>query len=64
MSFIPTFLLYGVLCRRYPLQVLLWWGTLAEVPQMVPLLFIHTTKEALLAAVPIGLMGGWRRGLT
>jgi len=28
------------------------------VPQMVPLLLIHTVTGALIAAVPIGLMGG------
>ena len=57
-SFIPTFMVYGVLCRRYPLKTLLWWGTVVAVPQMVPLLFIHSVAGALIAAVPIGLMGG------
>jgi hypothetical protein len=32
------------------------------VPQMVPLLFIHTVTQALIAAVPIGLMGGLATG--
>jgi hypothetical protein len=57
-SFIPTFLAYGYLCRRFPLRPLLWWGTVVAVPQMVPLLFIHSVTAALVAAVPIGLMGG------
>lgn len=57
-AFIPTFLLYGYLCRRFPLRTLLWWGTVVAVPQMVPLLFIHSVAGALIAAVPIGLMGG------
>jgi len=57
-AFIPTFLLYGYLCRRFPLRRLLWWGTVAAVPQMVPLLFIQSVAAALIAAVPIGLMGG------
>lgn len=57
-SFIPTFLLYGWLCQRFPLQPLLWWGTVVAVPQMVPLLFMHDPGQALIAAVPIGLMGG------
>lgn len=57
-AFLPTFLLYGVLCRRVALRGLLWWGTLAAVPQMVPLLFVHSLAGALVAAVPIGLMGG------
>ncbi len=61
-SFIPTFILYGLLCRRFALKALLWWGTVAAIPQMVPLLFITTVREALIAAVPIGLMGGVATG--
>jgi predicted MFS family arabinose efflux permease len=61
-SFIPTFIIYGILCRRFPLKTLLWWGTVIAVPQMVPLLFIHSTTGALIAAVPIGLMGGIATG--
>jgi MFS family permease len=61
-SFIPTFIVYGFLCRRFPLKVLLLWGTVAAVPQMVPLLFIDTVPQALIAAVPIGLMGGVATG--
>jgi hypothetical protein len=57
-SFIPTFMLFGVLCRKYPLKTLLWWGTVVAVPQLAPLLFIHSVTGALIAAVPIGLMGG------
>jgi MFS transporter len=57
-SFIPTFLLFGVLCRHFAPKTLLWWGTIVAVPQLVPLLFIHSVTDALLAAVPIGLMGG------
>jgi hypothetical protein len=58
VSFIPTFMVFGLLCRRFPLKTLLLWGTVVAVPQMVPLLFIHSVTEALIAAVPIGLMGG------
>jgi MFS family permease len=61
-SFIPTFIVYGLLCRRFPLKTLLLWGTIVAVPQMVPLLFIHTMTQALIAAVPIGLMGGAATG--
>ena len=57
-SFIPTFALFGFLCRRYPLKTLLWWGTIAAIPQFVPLLFIPSIGWALVAAAPIGLMGG------
>jgi MFS family permease len=61
-SFIPTFIVFGLLCRRYSLKTLLLWGTVAAVPQMVPLLLIHSVTGALIAAVPIGLMGGLATG--
>ncbi len=61
-SFIPTFIIYGMLCRKYPLKTLLLWGTVLAVPQMVPLIFIHSVTGALVAAVPIGLMGGIATG--
>jgi hypothetical protein len=61
-SFIPTFIVFGLLCRRVPLKKLLWWGTVVAVPQMVPLLFIHSMTGALIAAVPMGLMGGVATG--
>ena len=61
-SFIPTFIIYGVLCRKYALKTLLLWGTVVAVPQMVPLIFIHSVTGALVAAVPIGLMGGIATG--
>lgn len=57
-SFIPAFIAYGFLCRRYPLRILLRWGTIIAIPQFVPLLFVHSADEALIAAAPIGLMGG------
>jgi hypothetical protein len=44
------------------LKTLLLWGTVAAVPQMVPLLFTDTVTKALIAAVPIGLMGGVATG--
>jgi hypothetical protein len=61
-SFIPTFIIYGILCRKYALKTLLFWGTVIAVPQMVPLIFIHSVSGALVAAVPIGLMGGIATG--
>ncbi len=57
-SFIPTFLLYGVLSQRYPLRPLLWIGTLIGVPQMIPLAFIHSVPVSFVAAAGAGLMGG------
>ena len=47
---------------RFALKTLLWWGTVIAIPQMVPLLFIHSVTGALIAAVPIGLMGGIATG--
>jgi len=61
-AFIPTFLVYGVLCQKYPLRTLLVWGTVVAIPQMVPLLFIDSVTGALIAAFPIGLMGGVATG--
>ena len=57
-AFIPTFLLYGFLCKKVALKKLLWWGTIIAVPQMIPLAFIHSANLALVLAVPIGLLGG------
>ena len=51
-------MLFGVLCQKLALKTLLLWGTVVAIPQMVPLLFIHSMSGALIAAVPIGLMGG------
>lgn len=57
-SFVPTFLLFGFLCQRAPLKTLLFWGTVIAIPQMVPLLFVYSVTGALIAAAPMGLMGG------
>jgi hypothetical protein len=57
-SFAPTFVIFGLLCRRLPLRTLLIWGSVAAIPQMVPLLFIQSPTGALVAAIPIGLLGG------
>jgi Na+/melibiose symporter-like transporter len=57
-SYIPTYIVFGLLCRRFPLKTLLFWGTVIAVPQLVPLLFVHSAAAALIAAVVMGLMGG------
>jgi hypothetical protein len=57
-SFIPTFFLYGLLCKRVALRKLLVWGTIAAIPQMVPLAIVHSPESAMWLAAPIGLMGG------
>ena len=41
-----------------PLKTLLFWGTVVAIPQLVPMLFMQSVTGALIAAVPIGLMGG------
>lgn len=62
LSFIPTILLYGVLCTRIRPRRLLWWSACIGVPQMLPLAFVHSGHMALLMAVPMGLMGGLANG--
>jgi Na+/melibiose symporter-like transporter len=57
-AFIPTFLLFGVLCSRVSLQVLLRWGTIIAIPQFVPLLVVGSLGMVIFVAIPIGLMGG------
>jgi len=58
VSFIPVFIFYGYICKRVSLKMLLWWGTVITVPQMIPLAFVHSANLAMLMALPIGLMGG------
>jgi MFS family permease len=58
IAFVPTFLLFGFLSPRYSLEKLLWLGTAIAVPQMLPLLFIHSANAVLIAGIPMGLMGG------
>jgi hypothetical protein len=56
--FVPTVVLYGFLCQKFPPRKLLLWSVLIGIPQFLPMALIQTGQEALLAAVPIGLMGG------
>jgi len=62
VAFVPMFFFYGWLCKRVPLNKLLWWGTVISVPQMIPLALIHSPQAALWLALPIGLMGGIAAG--
>jgi len=57
-SFIPTFLLYGFLARRFSLTVLMWVGAILAVPQMAPLLFIKSPDLAVWSAIALGILGG------
>ena len=56
--FIPTLLLYGYLCSRMKPRPLIWICTFIAVPQILPLLIVHSANSAMIAAVPMGLMGG------
>lgn len=57
-AFLPTTLLYGFLCTRFPPSKLLWWSMIVGIPEFIPMAFIHTGNQALVAAVLIGIMGG------
>lgn len=57
-AFIPTYLLYGLLCRRFTARTLLFVGTLIGIPQFVPLYFVHSVNGAMWVAAYIGLTGG------
>ena len=56
-SFLPIYAGYAFLSRRFKLRSLLWVGFFIAVFQMVPLLLVHDAVGALVAAVPMGLMG-------
>ena len=58
LGFIPTTLLFGFLATRVSLNRLLVWGTVIGIPQMVPMLFIRSMNDALLAGLAMGLLGG------
>lgn len=57
-SYFPTFFLYAWLCQRMRLGPLLWLSTVVAIPQWAPILLAHTPNQALLMAIPIGLLGG------
>ena len=57
-SYVPASILYGILCKRASLSKLLWWAAIIAVPQIIPLYFMHSTGQALVLAVPMGLLGG------
>jgi predicted MFS family arabinose efflux permease len=57
-SFIPIYAAYALLSRRFRLRPLLWFGFTLAVFQMCPLLFVDDAVGALIAAAPMGLIGG------
>ncbi|HLY77969.1 MAG TPA: hypothetical protein VKQ70_01250 [Caulobacteraceae bacterium] len=57
-SMVPVYVAYGFLCQRFRLGWLLWIGFGMAVFQVTPLLFVHTAIGAVIAAAPIGIIGG------
>lgn len=57
IAFCPIYAFYSVLCRRFSLRSLLFWGTLIAIPQLVPILWIHSATSALVVASLMGVMG-------
>jgi MFS family permease len=57
--FLPTTLLYGVVCRRISLGRLLWWGTLVAILQGPIMFFANSAESAIVVAVAFGLFGGF-----
>jgi MFS family permease len=56
-SFLPVYALYGWLSQKVALRRLLWIGFVLAVFQMTPLLLVHDAVGALIAAVPMGILG-------
>jgi MFS family permease len=57
VAFCPIYACYGFLCRRYSLRTLLFWGTIVAIPQLIPILFIHSANSAMVVAALMGGMG-------
>jgi hypothetical protein len=55
---IPGFILYGFLCQRFALRTLLFWGVVASVPMMLPLLAFHGLTGAMMVAPCMGALAG------
>jgi MFS family permease len=57
-SFLPVYAGYAWLSRKVALRPLLWFGFGLAVFQMTPLLLVHDAVGALIAAAPMGMIGG------
>ncbi|HEV2169528.1 MAG TPA: MFS transporter [Candidatus Binatus sp.] len=57
--FLPTTLLYGVLCMRAPLSRLLWWGTIVAILQGPIMLMANGPASTIVVGVLYGLFGGF-----
>jgi MFS family permease len=55
---LPTMLLYGALCRRFPFSRWLWWGTVLGILQPAVMLCALGTRSAMLVGMIGGLMSG------
>ena len=61
-SFLPVYIVYGWLSQKVALRPLLWVGFVIAVFQMAPLLLVHDAVGALIAAVPMGILGSLAQG--
>jgi len=59
LFFLPTTLLYGVLCVRAPLSRLLWWGTIVAILQGPIMFLAQGPVSTIVVAVLYGLSGGF-----
>jgi hypothetical protein len=59
LFFLPPALAYGLLCKRFAARKLLLWSVIIGVPEFIPMAFIRTGNQALLAAALMGLLGGF-----
>jgi len=57
-AFVPAYLLFAALSRRFDLKVLLRWGAVVAIPQYAPLLLVNSVTDALAVAAAIGALGG------
>ncbi len=55
---IPAFVIFGYLSRKFSLAALLWLGIFVGMPQMIPLLLVHSANGVLLSAIATGFSGG------
>ncbi len=60
--FLPTTLLYGVLCVRAPLSRLLWWGTIVAILQGPIMFLAQGPASTIVVAILYGLFGGFATG--
>jgi MFS family permease len=58
LTLVPSILLFGLLIKKVSLWRLLLVATVLAIPQMVPLMLIHTAPQAYMAATFMGLTGG------